>query len=102
MAMKAVKQLLCLLCKRIRFKMGLLCIYAFAHLFKCPAKHLLKDLGGIKGFKYWNCVMLGHGTLLAIFSFNHLVLYFLLAVLRLKQGANLLVWRLEILDSPEI
>lgn len=102
MAMKAVKQLLCLLCKRISFRMGLLCVYALAYLFKCPAKYLLKDLGGIKGVKYWNYVMLGDGTLLAIFSFSHLVLYFLLAVLCLKQGANLLVWGLEILDSPEI
>lgn len=46
--------------------------------------------------------MLGNGMLLAIFFFNHLVIYFLLAVLSLKQGANLLFWGLEILDSPGI
>lgn len=46
--------------------------------------------------------MLGNGMLLAVFSFNHLGLYLLLAVLSLKQGANLLVWGLELLDSPEI
>lgn len=39
--------------------------------------------------------MLGNGMLLAVFSFNHLVL-FLLAVLNLNQGASLLVWGLEI------
>lgn len=46
--------------------------------------------------------MLGNGTFLSIFSFNSLVLYFLLAVFSLKHGANLLVWGLEILDSPGI